>query len=148
MHQQLFGGTARSMGNTYKLEGGNILRKGEIVGKYDVQTGTLIELREDLPKQMRKIISNMLRPVVPQVHEQPSSITGPSEEYASNYIPKPPPMHPKYGDKTPAYVEWMRHYKPDEAAKLYKGRQLGIPEPSGGDIPASHMGAEPAEEWK
>ena len=34
-------------------------------------------------------------------------------------IPKAPKMDPRFGDKTPAYVEWLRKYKPKEFRARY-----------------------------
>jgi hypothetical protein len=66
-------------------------------------------------------------------------------------IPPPPEMHPKLGDKTPAYVNWIRTYFPAEYEERYKGRKTHLttginPHVTAGDIPQGHMAAEATEE--
>lgn len=41
-------------------------------------------------------------------------------------IPPPPEMDPGLGDKTPAYVEWMRDHHPEQFAKQYHNRKTHI----------------------
>lgn len=36
-----------------------------------------------------------------------------------NNIPEPPKKNPQFGDKTPAFVEWLNKYRPDEYVKRY-----------------------------
>jgi hypothetical protein len=83
-------------------------------------------------------------------------------------IPPEPPMDPRYGDKTPAYAEWLFKFFPDKAAKQYAGRKImgrqmpmvigpeapplpsaaetKMPEP-GTDIPETAMAKEAPEQW-
>jgi hypothetical protein len=83
-------------------------------------------------------------------------------------VPEAPPMDPRYGDKTPAYAEWMFKFFPDKAAMIYAGRKImgrqmpmaigpetpplpsaaetKTPEP-GADVPESAMGKEAPEQW-
>jgi hypothetical protein len=79
-------------------------------------------------------------------------------------VPPAPEMDPRYGDKTPAYAEWLHKFYPEKAAQLYSGRKvmgkhippgatkLDLPEakpltPMGGDIPEDAMAKERKEEW-
>jgi hypothetical protein len=41
-------------------------------------------------------------------------------------IPPAPEMEQMLGDKTPAYVEWMRDYHPQEFAIRYAGRRTHL----------------------
>lgn len=90
-----------------------------------------------------------------KAHEQMSSLLGPAsrEEYASHQPPPPPPMDPRLGDKTPAWMEWLGHYFPEEFKKRFKGRKTHLttginPHLSTGDVPESHFAKEAAEEWR
>jgi hypothetical protein len=62
-------------------------------------------------------------------------------------------MDPKFGDKTPAYMEWLEKHNPEEFKKRYKGRKTHLttglnPHSDQGDVPESHFGKDPSEEWK
>lgn len=47
-------------------------------------------------------------------------------EFATkNNIPQPPKKNPQYGDKTPAFVEWLQKYRPDEFAKRFGVKHKG-----------------------
>lgn len=35
-------------------------------------------------------------------------------EKSNGKVPKPPKKNPRFGDKTPAYVEWLHEYRPDK----------------------------------
>lgn len=37
-------------------------------------------------------------------------------------IPPQPEMDPMLGDKTPAFVEWLRDYQPEQFKSQYAGR--------------------------
>ncbi len=50
----------------------------------------------------------------------------PAEAVAGG-IPPCPPEDPRAGDKTPAVVEWMFRYHPEDAAKRYAGRKVTLP---------------------
>jgi hypothetical protein len=80
-------------------------------------------------------------------------------------IPPAPEMDVRMGDKTPAYVEWLAKYNPEEFRKRYVGRKvlgqrmppvittINLPKakpvaPIGADIPEDAMAKEPKEEWK
>jgi hypothetical protein len=49
-------------------------------------------------------------------------------------IPAAPEKTKDEGDKTPAYVEWMRNYHPDEFQKLYQGRKTHLTASERGEI--------------
>ena len=53
------------------------------------------------------------------------------------------------GDKTPAYMAWLRRTNPAEAERRYHGRKVSLDAPptKEGDIPKIPMD-EPEEEWK
>jgi hypothetical protein len=80
-------------------------------------------------------------------------------------IPPAPEMDVRLGDKTPAYIEWLAKYNPEEFKKRYAGRKvlgermppvitdIKLPKakpmaPIGSDIPEDSMAKEPKEEWK
>jgi hypothetical protein len=81
-------------------------------------------------------------------------------------IPPEPAMDPRYGDKTPAYAEWLFKFFPDQAAKRYAGRKImgkhmpviidpkappELPQvkmqEAGADVPESAMAVEAPEVW-
>lgn len=41
-------------------------------------------------------------------------------------IPPAPELDPMLGDKTPAFVEWMRDYHPQDFAIRYAGRRTHL----------------------
>ena len=63
---------------------------------------------------------------------------------------QPPPQDPKLGDKTPAYIAWLRRTNPKEAEKRYSGRKISADAPlsAPGDIPEKDIPEERKEEWK
>lgn len=81
------------------------------------------------------------------------------DEYASNYpnkkgVPPEPAQDPRYGDKTPAWVEWFATNYPEEFKVRFKGRKTHLTKglnphlsPPGGDVPESSFGKDPAEQW-
>lgn len=50
----------------------------------------------------------------------------PDPKPAPKIIPPAPEMEQMLGDKTPAYVEWMRDYHPQEFATRYAGRRTHL----------------------
>jgi hypothetical protein len=80
-------------------------------------------------------------------------------------IPSAPEMDPRMGDKTPAYMEWLAKYNPEEFKKRYAGRkalgermppvikEINVPRgtkpmlPIGSDIPEDAQAKERKEEW-
>jgi hypothetical protein len=148
--------------STYEFRNGDIYRRGDLVGTYDTVTNTLVELRSDLPKQIRSILSNKLagmsRTAVNETQMVNPAIS--TNEFASYQpvpnalkrnmtVPDAPRMDPKLGDKTPAYVEWMYRWFPVDAEARYRGRKVSLDAVSdmGADIPKIPMD-EPEEEWK
>lgn len=41
------------------------------------------------------------------------------EHAARTNCPQPPDQNPQFGDKTPAYVEWLERYYPEKFAQVY-----------------------------
>ena len=50
----------------------------------------------------------------------------PDSKPAPKHIPPAPEMEQMLGDKTPAYVEWMRDHHPEEFAIRYAGRRTHL----------------------
>ena len=50
----------------------------------------------------------------------------PDSKPAPKPIPPAPEMEQMLGDKTPAYVEWMRDHHPEEFAVRYAGRRTHL----------------------
>lgn len=50
----------------------------------------------------------------------------PDPKPAPKPIPPAPEMEQMLGDKTPAYVEWMRDHNPQEFAIRYAGRRTHL----------------------
>jgi hypothetical protein len=79
-------------------------------------------------------------------------------------VPPEPEMDPRLGDKTPAYMEWLAKFYPEDFKKRYAGRKVfgermppviteakvresnPLP-PVGSDVPASSMAKEAKEQW-
>ena len=86
--------------------------------------------------------------------EQAPSLLGPEsrDEYASFQPPPEPPMDPRLGDKTPAYMQWLGTYFPEKYRARYKGRKTHLNTGRNphigptGDVPDDHFGYERAEE--
>lgn len=57
-------------------------------------------------------------PEAPKPEPKPEALTKSPTE--------PPALDPTLGDKTPAYVEWLRDNKPKEFEKRYKGRKTHL----------------------
>jgi hypothetical protein len=52
--------------------------------------------------------------------------TTPAEIPATSQATVPPEMDPQLGDKTPAYVEWLRDNAPVEFQRRYAGRKTHL----------------------
>ena len=50
------------------------------------------------------------------------------KEKAKGKVPEPPECEPQLGDLTPAYIEWVKKYYPDDYEARYKGRIPEVPE--------------------
>jgi hypothetical protein len=123
----------------YEFRGGEIFRGDRLVGHYDTKLLDIIDLDSTLPKQMKKTIQKMivngLGTPTPAVHGAAPMV----EDYSTHY-PKEPPMDPKMGDKTPAYVMWYRRVHPDKFDEKYRGRKFALDYvPPVGDIPKLPM---------
>jgi hypothetical protein len=119
---------------TYTFEGGRILRRGEDVGTYDEDTRKITSLDGKLTPNIRGIIDLMLRP------------TG--KTLVEVFTEPPPPQDPKLGDKTPAYIAWLKRAHPKEAETRYSGRKISesASVSTHGDIPEIPMD-KPEEHW-
>jgi hypothetical protein len=42
-----------------------------------------------------------------------------------NKLPDPPKKNPQFGDKTPAYVEWLKKHRPEVFAKRFRVKGIG-----------------------
>jgi len=80
-------------------------------------------------------------------------------------VPPAPEMDPRLGDKTPAYMEWLATFYPEDFKKRYAGRKVmgermpptiaeaKVPKegkplpPVGSDIPEGAMAKEAKEQW-
>ena len=56
--------------------------------------------------------------------KQPAPVAAEPGQPAS--IPPAPEMDPMAGDKTPAFVEWLRDFYPEEFARRYAGRKTHL----------------------
>ena len=69
-------------------------------------------------------------------------------------IPPEPPMNPRLGDKTPAWMQWLGTYYPEKFKERFKGRKTHLTvgvnphiDPVG-DVPESSFGKDPEVEWR
>ena len=82
-----------------------------------------------------------------------TSLAPPQEERQphATEIPPAPPQDPYLGDKTPAFMEWVAKFHPDEFAKRYAGRKTPVTDhrgvPIGPDVPESSITPEAPEVW-
>lgn len=119
---------------TYTFEGGKILRKGELVGEYDEDSRKITALDGKLAPNIRGIIGEMLRPK--------------GKPLIETLVEPPPVQDPKLGDKTPAYMAWLKRSRPKEAETRYFGRKVSenASLSTTGDIPEVPMD-KPEEHW-
>jgi hypothetical protein len=162
---------------TYAFSEGKIYRNGEPCGSYDLITGEVSELNADLSDAQKMLVAFLVREKLGLVKRnrrgkrrhvprpgQPNIVKFEASPRDKPPVEAPPEKDPRYGDKTPAYVEWMFKCHPEEAKKKYGGRVIQgirmplviekVPElptipdlPIGSDLPSSAMALEKAEEW-
>jgi hypothetical protein len=141
---------------------GGILREDEEIGRYDPRTGEIQS--GDVPQQALAVVKSLiLDEIIKQrVAEQPPAppeageplifkSEAPLRAAVLSDIPPAPEMNPMMGDKTPAYMEWLAKYHPEDYAVRYKGRKTSVstginPFFGGADLPATHMRPEAKEE--
>ena len=75
-------------------------------------------MSKDKPTEKRPDIKD-------RAEKEKDAATMDEKEKAKAKIPDPPECDPALGDLTPAYIEWVRKYYPDDFEARYKGR---IPE--------------------
>src|SRR5262245_392862 len=125
------------------------IRKGEaVVGFYDPATGRIEEPGKFPQGALSAIKSLILDEVIAQriAHQPPAPPEAGEQHTAATMraafapdIPPEPPMDPRMGDKTPAYMEWLSKYHPELYEARYKGRKTPVgkvPWSGQGDIPA------------
>jgi|32_taG_2_1085360.scaffolds.fasta_scaffold00345_28 hypothetical protein len=104
---------------TYRYEAGNVFRAdeyGEIrVGSYNHER-KLLQL-VDAHKSYRPAVVRFLNNN--DMPQERVVIEGSTESVSSQAIPRMPKKHPKFGDKTPALVEWYEEYRPEEFKARY-----------------------------
>ena len=115
---------------TYTLEDGTILRHGEPVGRYDLKTGEIKDLDSSLAPQVPSILKRMIADEL--MLESEDAVSVKQEDPTQPMEPSPPPqevppapeMDPRLGDKTPAYMEWLAKFFPEDFKKRYAGRKV------------------------
>lgn len=157
----------------YTLEDGAILRHGEPVGRYDIKTGEIKDLDSIVPPQVTPILKRMIADELKLESEPAEELVSVKQDPTEPMEPSPPPqevpkapeMDPRLGDKTPAYMEWLAKFFPEDYKKRYAGRKVmgermpptiteaKVPKegkplpPVGSDIPEGAMAKERKEEW-
>lgn len=71
------------------------------------------------------------RKIVRKKHEAPIPSVDPEPERMAEPVPDPvippcPEEDPRLGDKTPAVVEWLAQYHPEEYRRRYAGRRTHL----------------------
>ena len=144
--------------------------EGQQIGSFDEDgliTLTVDEISGQAMAYLKKLVAEEAEKRVSVRHDEMPGTTETMKAHATEEIPPEPAMDPRYGDKTPAYAEWLFKFYPEKAAKVYAGRKimgrqmpmvigsetpapsaegLQTPEP-GADVPASAMAREAPEQW-
>lgn len=114
---------------SYTLENSLLLKDGAPIARYDEETNTVRS-----PKYLPVRDSGPIRKLIAQLgkdkprfalgaleNKTPRSESGQSGAAGKN-VPQAPEKDPAAGDKTPAYVAWMKKYHPAEYETRYAGR--------------------------
>lgn len=103
----------------YRVDGSDVIRTDEYgdqrVGSYN-RDSRLLQL-VDQHKSYRPAVVRFLN-----ANEMPQErviIEGATETMSTQAVPPMPKKHPKFGDKTPAVVEWYEQHKPEEFKARY-----------------------------
>ncbi len=115
---------------SYTLENSVFAKDGEPIARYDDETNTVRS-----PKYLPVRDSGPIRKLIAQLgKDKPKFALGALEKTtapakngqsgeAGNKVPEAPPERdPAAGDKTPAYIVWMKKYHPAEYDTRYAGR--------------------------
>lgn len=115
------------------------LLEGDVVEYVSLETkkyapGILSHLKAYLLPQGRQVKETRVAGQAPAADTEASPAPSPSEpapapvvvaKPAQEGIPPPPPLDRMLGDKTPAYVQWLRTYHPEEFRRRYGVMQGG-----------------------
>jgi hypothetical protein len=127
---------------TFNKETNEIFQDEKAIGIFDPATGTAATVAELPPAskgQLRKAIQEHgvtvlafgiadkveevaaeVKPAAPEVKPEAKPEAKPAAPASGASIPPPPVKDPALGDKTPAFIEYLRAYAPEE----YKRRRL------------------------
>lgn len=119
------------MKNTIEVKDGSVLRDGEAVGAIDA-TGAFLP-KEGLHHKIvaaikkhfaEKPAGDVSKNPPSEFHDDATAAKPVKQPKASAEIPPEPEQDPRYGDKTPAYVDWMRNHRPADYAVRYANRKV------------------------
>jgi len=136
---------------------GQITDEGKAIGWVEGGTNLIFKEGVEISGQARAYLERLLKPEEgkPPVEDFEEEDTKASQnrtqsDATRSDVPPAPEMDPRLGDKTPAYMQWLRTHFPEEYAKRYKGRKVSdTPGPlyGGGDIPEEQIWKDNPEVW-
>lgn len=112
---------------TIEIKDGAVLKDGAQVATYSAET-KVVYSRKRLGPSVNKAIRECLgfKPVfdvgAPNAPAQVNKER--TEGVSTDDIPPAPEKTARDGDKTPAYVDWLRRHHPEEAAERYANRAV------------------------